>query len=240
LTGRYRAPDGEPRRDIPTIRTGARSRDGDGEGDGESTVQLSGPPPAARGDDGYSATALDGSWTGTAPEPAPDTVLRFGPGVPSTQATAIWTGGATPAAGTPPAVPPSARRRPVWLRRYGLAAVVLAGVAAFLLWQRSGPPLEITAVSASAEVPQGCDATTEITAVVRTNGRPGTLTYQWNRSDGTSSGVLEERLARGQREARLTLLWTFHGQGTTDATAELRITTPSTHTASAAFTYTCP
>jgi hypothetical protein len=38
---------------------------------------------------------------------------------------------------------------------------------------------------------------------------------------------------------RLHLLWTFHGQGSHQARAELEITSPAAHTASARFTYDC-
>ncbi|WP_243761736.1 hypothetical protein [Streptomyces sp. YIM 98790] len=254
----------------------------------EATVRL--PGGSGRGgEDGYSATELDGSWDGaadgvggtgggTAPlplalpgEPAdqqptalapgrtpdpdgtartlrdPDVpgghgeeVLRFGPGPPGAAedpshgtAAGIWRG-ETPPGGTRPA----GRLR--WLRRYGLAVVVLIAVAAFLLWDRTGPGLEITAVSARTDATSACDSTADVVGVVRTNGRPGTLTYQWSRSDGTSSGVLKERVTRGQTEVLLHLLWTFQGEGTVTATAQLRITEPSTHTASVSFTYTCP
>ncbi|MFK4600370.1 hypothetical protein [Streptomyces pristinaespiralis] len=76
--------------------------------------------------------------------------------------------------------------------------------------------------------------------LVRTDGRPGTLTYRWVRSDGTDSGLLRERVVRGQKQARLHLLWTFEGRGEYRAGAELRILSPSRHSAAARFTYRCP
>lgn len=213
-------------------------------------------PPAAAATDTYSATALDSGW-GTGPRPAgaavpggsgPDAaeaVLRYGPGVPPTAATLAWTGAVpgTAAGAAPPddgRSPAASRRRFRRLRRYGAAVTVLTAVAAFLLWERAGPPLEITGVAVTAEAPAGCDATAPVTAVLRTNGRPGTIRYRWHRSDGTVSAPLEERVGRGRREARLTLLWTFQGRGTVEAVAELRVTAPASHTASAAFTYRCP
>ncbi|WP_236244645.1 hypothetical protein [Streptomyces sp. CC210A] len=51
--------------------------------------------------------------------------------------------------------------------------------------------------------------------------------------------MLTERLRRGQREARLHLLWTFTGQGTYRARAELEVLGPSRHTAGVTFTYAC-
>jgi hypothetical protein len=67
-----------------------------------------------------------------------------------------------------------------------------------------------------------------------------TLSYRWTRSDGTASGVLREVVVRGQRQARLHLLWTFQGKGHYTAGAELRIQSPAHRTVTATFTYDCP
>ncbi|MGW7363489.1 hypothetical protein ACWGI8_08685 [Streptomyces sp. NPDC054841] len=202
-------------------------------------------------EDEYSATALASHWVERPePEPVPDavegTVLRFGPGVTAAvrerydrdNTATVWHG--TLAGGTPL---PQGRRtsRLAGLRRYTLAAVVLLAVLGFLAWQRYGPGLAVRGVTVGTDpAGPGCDGTAVITALVDTDGRPGSLTYHWVRNDGTTSEELSERLARGQRQARLRLLWTFHGEGAYDARAELRITSPSRHTAAAGFTYSCP
>ncbi|WP_079022917.1 hypothetical protein [Streptomyces odonnellii] len=185
-----------------------------------------------------------------APVPAPDRIegeiLRFGPGVTAAvrnrhhanTTAALW-------AGSPPGQPAEPRRQPErragGLRRYALAAAVLLAVLLYLAWQRYGPALAVrdVTVRTAARGPE-CDGTSDIVATVRTNGRPGTLTYRWIRSDGTSSGTLHEKLAQGQGETRLRLLWTFRGRGEYRATAELRITEPSRHTAVTHITYRCP
>ncbi|MFC9296883.1 hypothetical protein ACFTWH_31325 [Streptomyces sp. NPDC057011] len=194
--------------------------------------------PRAPQDDDYSATVLGSHWFSGPPQPAdaaPDrvegSVLRFGPGVTA----------AMPAPfPLTVAAPPARRRRGAGLRRYALAAVVLLAVLAYLGWQRFGPALEVRDVVVTAD-PQGpaCDAAADVVAVVRTNGRPGTLTYRWLRSDGTRSGQLTERVPSGQREARLHLLWTFQGSGTYAAKAELELLSPGPRTAAAEFTYRC-
>ncbi|MEU1280776.1 hypothetical protein [Streptomyces sp. NPDC005805] len=171
-------------------------------------------------------------------------VLRFGPGVtasarpvagPATAA-GVWHG--TPAAGTDTG---AARRPGRGLRRYLLAAGVLAAVLVFLTWQHFGPGVAVRSVEVRAPAAEpGCDGTAEVVGTVRTNGRPGTLRYRWVRSDGSSSGLLRERVAREQEEVRLRLLWTFRGQGEHPARAELRIEAPDPRAASARFTYTCP
>ncbi|PPS70876.1 MULTISPECIES: hypothetical protein [Streptomyces] len=186
----------------------------------------------------YVPTALDAHWTSTEPEPAPESeVLHFGPGVPplglTDTAVDVWDStGKRVSRKTP-------RRRPQGLRRYGLAAAVLLIVLAWSLWQRQTGDLRITQVTAQASSVLGCDGTAEVVAVVHTNGSAGAFTYEWNRSDGTSSGPREGRLGKGQEETRLRLLWTFYGKGTNQATAWLVIKSPSRHTASASFAYTC-
>ncbi|MET9699537.1 hypothetical protein ABZY31_21790, partial [Streptomyces sp. NPDC006529] len=133
------------------------------------------------------------------------------------------------------------RRRGAGLRRYALALLVLAAVIAYLGWQRYGPAVVVrdVVVSTDARGP-ACDSAADVVAVVRTDGRPGTLSYRWVRSDGSRSDLLTERVPRGQREARLHLLWTFRGTGDYPARAEVRIEEPGRHTAAVEFVYRCP
>ncbi|MEU0373704.1 hypothetical protein ABZ070_26270 [Streptomyces sp. NPDC006283] len=212
--------------------------------------------PAGGADDEYSATELASHWferpgentesdpdRAAAPDRVEGDVLRFGPGVTAfvrqrgsgTTAVDLWSGtSASPPAGT------DGGRRRRGLRRYALAAAVLAAVLGFLAWQRYGPAVAVREVRVTTSpAGPGCDGTADVVGVVRTDGRPGTLTYYWVRSDGTSSGPLRERVARGQKQARLHLLWTFHGRGEYRAGAELWVTSPSRHTASAHFMYRC-
>ncbi|MFF8258656.1 hypothetical protein [Streptomyces virginiae] len=196
---------------------------------------------APEGDD-YSATVLGSHWFSGPPAPAqavaPDrvegSVLRFGPGVTAAMPAPFPLDAAVAVAAAP------RRRRGAGLRRYTLAAVVLAAVLAYLGWQRFGPGIEVRDVAVTTD-PAGpaCDATADVVAVVGTNGRPGTLTYRWVRSDGTKSEELTERVPRGQREARLHLLWTFKGTGSYSAKAELQLLSPGQPTAAVEFTYRC-
>ncbi|MFD3457724.1 hypothetical protein ACFWVC_36785 [Streptomyces sp. NPDC058691] len=178
----------------------------------------------------------------TLPDRVDGEVMRFGPGVtPAAAARAsvaveVWHGTLRP-----PAVPGDGtarrRRRP---RRYVLAGVVLLAVLAYLAWQRFGPGLSVREVTVTA-VPSApsCDSRVDVVATVRTNGRAGTITYRWLRNDGTSSDTLYEKVPRGRDTTRLHLLWTFHGRGTYDARAELRLSAPGSRSATAAFTYEC-
>lgn len=196
-------------------------------------------PRTPQGDDDYSATVLGSHWFSgppVAPEVAPDrvegSVLRFGPGVTAAMPAPF------PVVAAVAARP--LRRRGAGLRRYTLAALVLAAVLAYLGWQRFGPAMEVRDVAVSTD-PQGpaCDSAADVVATVRTDGRPGTLAYRWVRSDGTRSEQLTERVPRGHREARLHLLWTFRGAGTYPARAELELLSPERRTAAVEFTYRC-
>ncbi|MFF8968989.1 hypothetical protein [Streptomyces sp. NPDC014995] len=209
--------------------------------DGEPTRVL------GSADTEYSATVLASHWiqrpepddtstlvTPTRPDRVEGTVLRFGPGVTAAGAQL------TRASRTLPAVPPTPRPPRRHPRRHALPALVLISVIAFLAWQRLGPPVAVHEVAVTARpTALGCDDTADLVGLVTTNGRPGTLSYRWIRSDGTASGVLREKLVQGQRQARLHLLWTFQGKGHHTARAELRILSPTPHTTATHLTYDC-
>lgn len=169
-----------------------------------------------------------------APDRVEGTVLRFGPGV--TAATVARRSDRTLTA-LPPRPTPSRRRS----RRHALPALVLICVIALLAWQRIGPPLTAGAVRVTARpTVLGCGGTADIVGLVTTNGRPGTVSYRWTRSDGTASGVLREVLVRSRKQARLHLLWTFQGKGRYAARAELHVLSPVDRTVVTHLTYDCP
>ncbi|MBL1106633.1 hypothetical protein JK361_18845 [Streptomyces sp. 5-8] len=205
-------------------------------------------------DAGYSATVLASHWiqrpepddtlvgppgkglgptAPTRPDRIEGTVLRFGPGV-------------TAAAGqrtnrTPPTVPPAPAPLRRGLRRHTLPALALICVIAFLAWQHLSPTVGVRTLSVTVRpTTVACDGTADIVGRVTTNGRPGTLSYRWSRSDGTASAVLRETVPRGQRQARLHLLWTFQGKGHYRARAELHIVSPDHRTVATRLTYECP
>jgi hypothetical protein len=164
-------------------------------------------------------------------------ILRFGPGVTAAVHARFRDQTAASVRAEPQAVPEEPRGG---LRQYTLAAVVLVLVLAFLAWQRFGPDFAVRDVSAHTTAGTlGCGATADVVGVVRTNGRAGTVTYHWVRSDGTVSRTLHEKVTKGQHVARLHLMWTIRGRGEFQARAELRVSSPSVHVAAARFTYRC-
>jgi hypothetical protein len=189
--------------------------------------------PGADGTPGEQGATEKAPAPPTPPDRVEGTVLRFGPGVSAAVHHRTHR--------TLPAVPPPPAPRERRLRRHALPALVVLCVLAFLAWQRLGPPLAVSTMSVTARPTSlGCDGTADLVALVTTNGRPGTLSYRWVRSDGTASGVLKEVLAPGQRQARLHLRWTFQGTGHRTARAELRILSGAPRTGTTGFTYACP
>ncbi|MEH0630703.1 hypothetical protein [Streptomyces stelliscabiei] len=133
---------------------------------------------------------------------------------------------------------PGARRRR--LRRHALPALVVLCVLAFLAWQRLGPSVQVRTVAVAAEPKVlGCDGTADIVGLVRTNGRPGTLSYRWIRSDGTTSGVLREVLVRTSVRRACTCCGRSRARPSRGR-AELRILSPSQRAVTVPVTYDCP
>ncbi|MCM2390591.1 hypothetical protein [Streptomyces albipurpureus] len=226
-------------------------------GDGYSATALGshwfdrpGPMPQGEGPTLVQPPSWPGVRTDSAevlPDRVEGQVLRFGPGVTGSPrshsthhtASAVWHGTQPDTSHRSDAAgPPKSRVR--GLRRYALAAVVLAAVLSFLAWQRYGASLTVEKVSVRTAAERiGCGGTADLVGLVDTDGRAGALVYRWVRSDGTTSGRLREKLARGQKQAKLHLLWTFSGEGEYRASAELQLISPSTHRASGRFDYRC-
>jgi hypothetical protein len=81
--------------------------------------------------------------------------------------------------------------------------------------------------------------TVDVVGTIHTDGRGGSITYQWLRNDGEASAVLHEVVAPGRRDVDVYLRWEFSGQGTFNATATLSVLAPDPTAAKADFTYAC-
>ncbi|MFI7071695.1 hypothetical protein [Micromonospora sediminicola] len=172
---------------------------------------------------------------GGVPAPASGGELRFGPGVPATP----------PPPPAWPVAPPIRPPRPLWRRVVSVLSTLLTAAllvtVGLYLWQRLRP-LEVEQVAVAVPRPPGiaCDVTVDVVATVRTNGRAGTIRYQWFRSDAPPGALLSERVGSGQRTATLTLRWTFSGVGATTGTATVNIIEPAPVQAGTRVSYRCP
>jgi hypothetical protein len=171
-----------------------------------------------------------------APAVQPVELLRFGPGVPAViAATTATVAVAGPATAPAPAQPKRLRRN----RALNLAlTLALAAVVVWWLWPAGSLRVQTVSVKATPAV-VACDSTADVIATVRTNGNSGHLTYRWTRGDGVGSGTLVQSLARGQHSVELHLTWAFHGPGSYDARASVRLLSPGTSSAAVSFRYVC-
>jgi serine/threonine protein kinase len=148
--------------------------------------------------------------------------------------------------GGPPAWPvpvPPRRRRRRWRGALStLLTVALAvGVLAFV-WERTHGKLSVTSVMVRpAKQSVGCDGTEDIIGTINTNGRGGAVTYEWIISDSkTPPKVLTADAGSGKDTILVDLKWAFHGKGTGQAVAKLRVLTPNADEFSITFPYSCP
>jgi hypothetical protein len=164
-----------------------------------------------------------------------ETYVRFGPGVPAQavpapdRATAIWRGEVRPVGDSSQRAAEGRSRR--WIMPLTVLILVIA-VLIYFFWGRTSDPVAVSSVSVKAP-------TATVTCGQTTNGGSGKLTYQWVRSDGTTSDVLSQNMNKGQHQTTVALLWNFDGYGSLDATATLHILSPGNASGSAAFHYSC-
>ncbi|WP_412539183.1 hypothetical protein R8Z50_25480 [Longispora sp. K20-0274] len=164
-----------------------------------------------------------------------DVRLRFGGGIPAGVEEA-WRAG--------PPVPPKPGKKPVkrWRRIVGglVTGAIIGGVVGYFWWYNAHP-LKVTAAAVAPASPPGtaCDVTVDVVGTVTTNGRPGTITYQWLRSDGEATQELSQSVSSGTKSVPLHLHWKFSGKGEYQAKATLKILGPTPTEAAGEFTYSC-
>ncbi len=145
--------------------------------------------------------------------------------------------------------PPMAYRPRFWWQRTvsvlsGIATLVLIAAAAWTgwqWWQRSQDHVKVSAVAVAPATPLAgkCNVRADIVGTLTTNGKSGTVSYEWVRSDGQRTGVLQQSVATGQTIVQVHLIWEFRGKGTLPAAATLRVVSPGPIEGSATFTYSC-
>ncbi|MFC7757062.1 hypothetical protein ACFQY4_02420 [Catellatospora bangladeshensis] len=119
--------------------------------------------------------------------------------------------------------------------------LVIAGYVAWGWWQERNNAVQVVKIAVTAVQPPAttCDVQVDVVGTIQTDGSAGLITYEWLRSDGQSSGALEQAIKKGETSTQVHLYWRFQGQGTLDATATLRILKPQVLEAATKFTYSC-
>jgi eukaryotic-like serine/threonine-protein kinase len=154
------------------------------------------------------------------------------------------TGGIPNAGGMPNWPTPTPRPRP--RRRWAgllstLVTLALAAGVWIYVYERTHDKLTVTHVGLSvADKVLGCNGTADIIGTISTNGRGGPVSYQWVQGTEQPSAALVADDASGNKTVQVTLNWAFHGKGTIQAVAKLRVLTPDPGEASITFPYSCP
>jgi hypothetical protein len=170
-------------------------------------------------------------------------VVRYGPGVPASQAV-VSAGQAGAAAesvwrtGRQPEPPPGRTRL---RRRLGLLLTVIllvaAGVVVYLRFF-DHPSLHVTGVEILRPTRTGC--TVDVTGRINTNGGAGTVSYQWVfRPQTQAPQPLNQSLAAGQHTVNVTIAVEGQGHGTVSQLVTLDVLGPGTGTASTTVTISC-
>ncbi len=159
----------------------------------------------------------------------PDNTVRVGRGVPASN-------GRRPT--------PARLGRPAWWPRIainiGIAVVIVLGVGGYVWW-RVDRPLHVTSVSVTVQrhVAAACQLDADVVGTVITTGGIGTFTYQWQRSDGTTTAVHVGKVTDPAKPTEVHLPWTFNGSGEETAQVTLVVLTPQRREASTSFEYIC-
>jgi hypothetical protein len=194
------------------------------------------------------APSRPGPPTGHAPavaqgQPAAETasrqptseILRYGPGVPASQAEVsaeqVWRTGQVP---SPP-------RRPVRLRRLAGTAVtvLLFAAAAVLLFLRFyHAPFSVTGATFTETAQNGCAV--NVTARIGTNGASGTISYEWVFTPQQQAPQpLSLSVVSGQHAAYVTVSVQGQGHGTATQKVTLQVLGPDQDTISKVMQVSC-
>jgi serine/threonine protein kinase len=175
------------------------------------------------------------------PSPMPSPVpAQQGPPIRSAPQAATGRGNGTPDWPVAPYAP-RPRSRPAWRGVVStlITAAIVAGVGVYL-WEREHQTLKITNVNVeAANKSVGCNGTADIIGTITTNGHGGTIRYQWV-ENGEAMPALVADDASGSDKVQVPLKWAFHGKGTGQAVAELRVLDPQQAETSITIPYSCP
>jgi hypothetical protein len=166
-------------------------------------------------------------------------VLRYGPGVPASQAgvaaESVWRTGHR--SGPPPR---QGRLRRVRRLLGSALTVILLIVAGVVVWLRffDHSALHVTGVSIIQQTKTGCGV--NVTGEIVTNGSAGTVSYQWVFQPQTQAPQpLSQTVTAGQHDVVVTVAVQGQGHGSATQKVTLDVLGPDTRTAPAEVTISC-
>jgi hypothetical protein len=141
-------------------------------------------------------------------------------------------------------MPAAPNRRPPRRRWAGLLSTLVTLALAAGVWiyvyERAHNKLTITGVTVTvANQVVGCNHTADIIGTITTNAHGGPVSYQWVRGAEPPMPTQVADDASGDKTVQVHLEWVFHGKGTVQAVAKLRVLTPDPAEASVTFPYSC-
>jgi hypothetical protein len=169
--------------------------------------------------------------------PPPSEAVRYGPGVPASQAgiaaESIWRTGHRP--GPPP--PRQIRLRRLLGAALTVALLAAAGVVLYLRFF-DHPPFHVTGVVISAQAKTGCAV--DVTGRIATNGATGTVSYQWVFRPQTQAPQPQNvSVIAGQHAVYVTVAVEGQGHGSGSQTVTLQVLGPDQETASKNVVISC-
>jgi hypothetical protein len=169
----------------------------------------------------------------------PSDVLRYGPGVPASQAgvaaESVWRTGHR--SGPPPR---QGRLRRVRRVLGSALTVILLVVAGVVVWLRffDHPAFHVTGVSIIQQTKTGCGV--NVTGKIVTNGSAGTVSYQWVFQPQTQAPQpLSQTVTAGQHDVVVTVAVQGQGHGSATQMVTLDVLGPDTRTAPTEVTISC-
>ena len=167
----------------------------------------------------------------------PGDMVRYGPGVPAAppaaraelKAERAWRGS-----------PTALRSRGARLRRvlgYALTVILLAASGVLFYLRFHHAPLDVTRAAIVRSGGAACRVT--VSGQIRTNGGPGTVTYQWLFPVGPPV-TLHQSVSAGQTTVDVQLMVDGSGHGTAPQRIWLRVLRPERRTASEYVLVSCP
>ena len=166
-------------------------------------------------------------------------VLRYGPGVPASQAgvaaESVWRTGHRPG-------PSSRQGRLRRVRRVlgSALTVILLVVAGIVVWLRffDHPAFHVTEVSIIQQTKTSCGV--NVTGKIVTNGSAGTVSYQWMFQPQTQAPQpLSQSVTAGQRDVFVTVAVQGQGHGNATQKVTLDVLGPDAGTDSTNVTISC-
>jgi len=176
---------------------------------------------------------------GGAPPQSSSDVVRYGPGVPASQAgvaaESVWRTGQRPG---PPSRQGGLRR----VRRVlGSALTVILLVAAgVVVWLRffDHSPFQVTGVHLTQQTKTSCGV--DVTGEIATNGSAGSVSYQWLfRPQTQAPQPLSQSVTAGQHAVFVTVAVQGQGHGSATQRVTLDVLGPDAGTASTNVTISC-